>query len=445
MEGGLTYYIKPLHELLSETPGQELLRDQRINYDSRLWDDVRGCGGYHTVTGVEDVERTILARYNTVLHELTHQVHGVLPAGRQREIQELYRRTKERDDAAGQAFLSRYAGGSVWEYFAEGANALYSPRRDGYDTREVVRERLQDKDPALRDLVAGLMEWDHVDSCYAPAYVGRGDEELQRGRPAKAVESYELALSRSPREEAAAAALLYARGGAGRAGAAGRGAGGAGAPARARARLLVQHAEALWFGGKGLPAAVSLLEEGRPQVREADRYQVDAALGRYRWILGDAPGARAAYEAVLAYQADNPEGLWGLAAAAALGGDWETARARYEEAVRLRTGVVDLRVDYARDLLRAGDVAGARAQVEEALLLDAGDPSALALRGWVELVEGKLEAAARSVEEAVEAGPWCDMAWIVRAKVEAARGRAEASREALSAFRERVARAAAPH
>ena len=93
VESGSTYYIKPLYELLSETPGQELLRDQRINYDSRLWDDVRGCGGYNTVTGVEDVERSILDRYNTVLHELTHQVHGVLTAAQKREIQELYRRT----------------------------------------------------------------------------------------------------------------------------------------------------------------------------------------------------------------------------------------------------------------------------------------------------------------------------------------------------------------
>ena len=91
-----------------------------------LWDDVRGCGGYHTVTGIEDVERTIFDRYNTVLHELTHQVHGVMPADDAREIQEHYRRAKERDDETHDAYLSRYAGGSVYEYFAEGANALES-------------------------------------------------------------------------------------------------------------------------------------------------------------------------------------------------------------------------------------------------------------------------------------------------------------------------------
>ena len=115
---------------------------------------MRGCGGYHTVTGIEDVERTIFDRYDTVVHELTHQVHGVLPADDGRAIQELYRKAKERDDATDRnGYLSRYAGGSVWEYYAEGANALVSPKRDAYDPREVVRERLLAMDPDLARLV----------------------------------------------------------------------------------------------------------------------------------------------------------------------------------------------------------------------------------------------------------------------------------------------------
>src|SRR6185295_8285710 len=157
IDGGATYFIKPMYMLLSECPAQQTLRDQRINYDSRLWDDVRGCGGYHTVTGIEDVERTIFDRYNTVLHELTHQVHSVLTADDSRRIQEAYRHAKERDDVSKEGFLSRYAGGSVYEYFAEGANALVSPRRDAYDPREVVRERLETMDPDLETLVQGFL------------------------------------------------------------------------------------------------------------------------------------------------------------------------------------------------------------------------------------------------------------------------------------------------
>ncbi len=56
IECGNRFYIKPLYEKLSQSPGQQALKDTRIEYDSRLWDDVRGCGGYMTVTGIEDVE-----------------------------------------------------------------------------------------------------------------------------------------------------------------------------------------------------------------------------------------------------------------------------------------------------------------------------------------------------------------------------------------------------
>ena len=147
VEGGARHFIKPLYMRLSETPAAQSMKDQRIEYDSRLWDDVRGMGGYNTVTGIEDVERSIFDRYNTVLHELSHQVHGILTADQWREIQALYNRAKQRDAATRQGFLSRYAGGSVWEYFAEGANALDSPRRDAYDGREIVRERLQAHGP----------------------------------------------------------------------------------------------------------------------------------------------------------------------------------------------------------------------------------------------------------------------------------------------------------
>src|SRR5262245_52046895 len=197
-EGEATYYIKPLYMKLSECPGQETLKDQRIDYDSRLWDDVRGAGGYHTVTGIEDVERTIFDRYNTVLHELSHQVHAVLTADQSREIQELYRRAKERDDVTKDSFLSRYAGGSVYEYFAEGANALESPRRDAYDPREVVKERLTRMDADLEAHVRSLFALTDVGASYPVAYVNAGDDRVQRGRVDEALPYYRKALARAP-------------------------------------------------------------------------------------------------------------------------------------------------------------------------------------------------------------------------------------------------------
>ena len=207
--GGLDYYIKPMYMLLSETPGQETLRDQRIGYDSRLWDDVRGCGGYHTITGVEDVERTIFDRYDTVLHEMTHQVHGVLTYDQSRGILELYRRTKQRDELDHDSFLSRYAGGAVEEYLAEGANALFSPDRDAYDPRDVVRSRLLKKDPDLKALVERLMAQTDVSASYPVAYTNAGDDFVYRGKVDEALPYYEKALALKPDEESAL--LSYAR------------------------------------------------------------------------------------------------------------------------------------------------------------------------------------------------------------------------------------------
>jgi len=442
---GATYYIKPLYQLLSETPGQEVLRDQRINYDSRLWDDVRGCGGFHTVTGVEDVERTVLWRYNTVLHELTHQVHAVLTAGRKRAIQELYRQAKDRDEDTHVAFMSRYAGGSVFEYFAEGANALESPRRDAFDTREIVRERLEAKDPALKSLVVDLMQHASIDSCYAVGFANQGDDLIERGKALEAISAYQRALARSPEDEIALGALVYALEVADST---------RSALARAEretkdnpssANLLVRYAYTQWEGGRGLDAALQTLEGGRGKVREEERYLVDLELGRLWWVAGSPEKSRKAYARVLDYQSDNPEGLWGLAAAEALEARWDDAFARFDEAVRHRTGVVELRSDYARELLRAGRLDAAEEQIKAALLLDPEDPEALSLQGWWLLETGKTQEAKANVDRAVEAAPWCDLALIVRARIQFKEGNDQAARATLTPLLNRIEQKTSPN
>jgi tetratricopeptide (TPR) repeat protein len=271
VDGGATFYIKPLYMMLGECPNLETLRDQRINYDSRLWDDVRGAGGYHTVTGLEDVERTIFDRYNTVLHELTHQVHGILPADDGRVIQEHYRRAKTRDDATHDGFLSDYAGGSVYEYFAEGANALESPRRDAYDPREVVRERLTAMDPDLQALVARLFARTDVSASYPVAYSAGGDDRVGRGRVDEALPLYRKALAARPDEETALVAYANALVLGGRAAAAESVATSAVAahPTSGPARLAL--ADAQWHAGRGLASARAGLEAARAGVRAEDR------------------------------------------------------------------------------------------------------------------------------------------------------------------------------
>jgi tetratricopeptide (TPR) repeat protein len=444
VEGGSTYYIKPLYMLLSDTPGLETLRDTRINYDSRLWDDVRGAGGYNTVTGVEDVERTIFDRYNTVLHELTHQVHAVLTADQSREIQEHYRRAKERDDKTKDGYMSRYAGGSVFEYFAEGANALESPMRDAYDPREVVRERLVRIDPDLMKLEHKLLAVTDVSASYPVAYTNAGDDRVQRGKVDEALPYYHKALARSPREETALQSLTRTLSLGNR----GTEAALAGDSALAKVPdsggIVTTSAFAWWHGGRGLDPSIQLLEKSRSKVRAEDRYQIDLAIGNLAWIKGDSKRALAAYDSVLAYQSDHPEGLWGRASSLALAQKWNESFAVYVQAVRMRTGVVGLRCDYARDLIRAGKVSEARAQLDEAKLLEAENPNAEAMRGWAALAGGDPAAAKKHAEQALAWGDWCDLARLVLGAAEQASGNAAAATAAWAPVKDRIAKKAPP-
>lgn len=435
---GCTFYIKPLHEKLSEAPGQHLLKDQRISYDARLWDDVRGCGGFSTVTGIEDVERTVTKGYDTVLHELTHQVHHVLPAPLRRRIQELYRRTKER---AGQnntdVFVSRYAGENVWEYFAEGANALANPRRDVYDPREIVRERLLELDSELHQLVVEIMDEVPLDDAFTSAHTTRGHDQLRHGRAGAAADAFRQALARSPGEEDALSSLAFSLQVQGDSAAArklldqetdrGR-----------SATLAVALADAQWLAGEGLDTALKTLEAATSTVRPDERHRVFQRLGTLAWTLGDANRARHAFEAVLSYQQDNPAGLWGLASALALDGEMAAAKARYQEAIQRRSGLVDLRADYARVLIASSEWDAARRQLDAALGLDAEDPESLALEARWLLGQQRVELAHQQAERALKAGEWCDTARFVLALSNAALGKPKAALTILQPIVDRI-------
>jgi len=445
VEGGATHFIKPMWMRLSETPQAHALKDARIDYDSRLWDDVRGMGGYFTVTGIEDVERSIFDKYNTVLHELTHQVHGVLTADQAREIQALYQQAKARDAKTRNGFLSRYAGGSVWEYFAEGANAEASPRRDAYDGREIVRERLIAIDPALRALEQRLFAQRDTRASLPIALVNAGNQKLEDGKLADATPLFERALKLAPDDESALGARLYALA------LEGNGTAARELSNRALARhpgsgaLRVATADALWHGGAPLAAeVVPGLAHGVDALKGEDRFRVDLALADHYRRLGDVPQALAAYQAVLAYQGDQPEALWGRAAALALDGRWDEAFAQYDAVLRLRTGLVPLRRDYALDLLRAGRTEPARAQVKEALILDPRDPDTLALKAWLALVDGDAAAAQRTADEALQLGPWSDLAAIVHAAALQKLGQGEAAQAALAPLKQRIAAGTPP-
>lgn len=425
IEVGAGFYVKPLYFKLSETPSQEVLRDLRISYDSRLWDDVRGCGGFHTVTGIEDIERSIFNKYNTVLHELTHQVHYILTPDEKRRIQEAYRSAKEREKSGGRAFVTRYQASSVWEYFAEGMNSLHSPRHDPYDTREILRERLESFDPDLIALIEEISADGPTDKYYAPALVVSAYERVENGRCKEAIELLERALERTPRDESALCAVAYTHSLMGDAEEA------VGAALRATqahgsaAEPWLEHARAIFLQTGSRSEEIAVLLRAREEVNRAERYRIELALGGAYVGRGDLRKAKDAYQWVLEYQTDNPDALWGLGHAHGLAGDKEEADRYFEQALRRRSGIVELRADYSRCLARQERFDEAAAQIEEARLLDPTNTDAEASAGLLAIFRGDWTEAKRTLEDAIAFGSYNDMAAILLAHTWVAEGEVE--------------------
>ena len=416
IESGSNYYIKPLYQRLSDCPGLETLKDQRIDYDSRLWDDVRGCGGYSTVTGIEDVERTVINRYNTVLHELTHQVHYVLTTEEDRAVQDLYRKAKEREERGKHIFLSRYQGSSVWEYLAEGANSLMTPRRDEYDTKEIVRERLLEMDPELADLVRDLMSVKDMEPYYAAGYANSGYDKLEKNRVEEAVRQFRKALERNADSPEGQAGLIYALSIKGDHDSA------CDLAERARsgnpedAEILLQTSRAFYHRDGDMRARIEQLETGSKRIEKRDLYLIDMELADAYLTAGDIGRAIDAFGRVLDYQEDNHEALWGMGMAKALAGDMDSARKHFDKALLRRSGITDLRTDYALVLLDASDFEGASAQLAEAKLLAPENARVAMVEGRMTLLKGESDEAIGKIESALERAPHNDLARIYMAE-----------------------------
>ncbi len=123
-----------------------------------------------------------------MLHELTHQVHSLFPPEDLQRIVVAYHAARVREDGGSKTFLSRYQQSSVEEYLAEGANAYYTPRRDAYDTREVVRERLLERDSTLVGLVENFTAGPNLAACYAVGLVNAAENAVERENTGEALE-----------------------------------------------------------------------------------------------------------------------------------------------------------------------------------------------------------------------------------------------------------------
>ncbi|MCC6475655.1 tetratricopeptide repeat protein [bacterium] len=402
---GSHHYIKPLYEKLSECPNLSTMADQRIGYDSRLWDDVRGCGGYTTVTGIEDVERSIYNRYNTVLHELTHQVHGLFPPEDVQRIEETYHAASARDAKGEKVFVSRYQGSSVWEYFAEGVNSYFSPRRNEFDTRDITRERLFELDTALVNLLEYYLTAPNLAACYPVGLVNAATDRVEQGDLDGALIYANRALERDSVSEVAWRTLSRIH------------------SLRDQDSLAISYGEKLRasYGDKAasystaawarfmtdgsLEGMLATLEPATAKLSGTELLDLRTILGSCYSSLGEYDKAIGEYRSVLAERSTEDGMLYGIAESSGLAGDSATADSMFQVAVQRRTGVVSLRLAFVRFLLRTKQYDRASDQLAEAIALKPGDGRVEAHVAWLSFKQKDKDAATQAIARAIEQYP----------------------------------------
>ncbi|OQY27480.1 MAG: hypothetical protein B6244_10530 [Candidatus Cloacimonetes bacterium 4572_55] len=379
-----TVYIKPLYERLSESPYFENMRDTRISYDSRLWDDVRGAGGFHMVTGIEDVERSIFHHYDTVLHEFAHQVHNIFPTEDWISVETLYRQAKKQEALGTKRFVSRYQSSSVWEYFAEGVNSYFSPRRNSYDTREIVRERLLELDPKMVEIVEKYQKetdlsrflgksiattiYDKIGSNNLDAaqnMIVEIEPDAAKTEPVLRARSYLLSILKETEQAEAIAKRLTLE-----------------YPQYANSYRRLSHE--ILLKTSDYQQALTILRQGERAVIEGDQYNLDLSIADALVGLGHYKEAVDRYRRVLAIQQDHESALHGIATALNRLGDQVEADRYYKKALSRRSGIIELRAEYGRFLLDCDRREEARQQLDEAEILDARHPHFYLLKAQFE-------------------------------------------------------------
>jgi hypothetical protein len=145
-EKGATHYLIPIYEKLTDHEKASYIRGKRT-FDGRLWDDVRGMGGFDSATGIEDLELARSFDFNTLTHEFTHQVHGnVLKEELKQDILNLYQNAKKKN-----LFLDYYSASNEYEYFAQCMEAYVSfqGKKNPKSTAKNTRSSLKEKDPEM--------------------------------------------------------------------------------------------------------------------------------------------------------------------------------------------------------------------------------------------------------------------------------------------------------
>ena len=189
---GATFHLLPFHKLLWQSPHKERTKGTRT-FDLRLWDDVKGQGGFHAVGGEEWVRDVRYQRWNVVTHEFTHQVHGMFPDSMRAEVARLFQTAKTE-----RRTLDYYADFNEMEYFAQAAEAFISEIKftDQRGTSKHTRDLLAVRDSALFEFLGRVNERDNYGDVEVRAYRQKGNTLIRGGDLTAAAAAAREALER---------------------------------------------------------------------------------------------------------------------------------------------------------------------------------------------------------------------------------------------------------
>ena len=192
-EAGATYQLIPFHKRLWELRYKERNRGRRT-FDLRLWDDVKGQGGFHATAGEEWIREVTYERFNVLAHEFMHQVHSILTEDQKKEVEGLYRQAKRAERT-----LDSYADYNEWEYLAQAYEAWISPRKlpELSGTAGHTREEVMKLDPDVIPFLERMNALDSYRENEIVAFRGKiqyltreGDLEAAEAEADKALERY---------------------------------------------------------------------------------------------------------------------------------------------------------------------------------------------------------------------------------------------------------------
>ncbi|HEX5973179.1 MAG TPA: tetratricopeptide repeat protein [Gemmatimonadaceae bacterium] len=190
---GATFRLIPFERRMWEMPDKERTRGTRT-FDLRLWDDVKGQGGFHALSGEEWVRDAMNGRYNVLSHEFMHQVHGTVLTDEQRaEITRLFATAKRE-----RRTLDSYADFNEMEYFAQAYEAAISETKlsDQKGTSGHTRAELERLDPDVHRFIITLARRPATDANAVIATTQRIGALIGDGKLAAAVDTARQALAR---------------------------------------------------------------------------------------------------------------------------------------------------------------------------------------------------------------------------------------------------------